>query len=48
MLYSIRDRGQGMVEYSLILVLVALAALVGMTLLGGLVTNLFNTINNTM
>jgi pilus assembly protein Flp/PilA len=37
-----RESGQGMVEYALILALIALAAVVAMGLLGGQIVNLFN------
>ena len=46
MLFSLKEHGQGMVEYALILALIAIVALFGMTMLGGLITNLFITINN--
>ena len=46
MLCSLKQSGQGMVEYALILALIAIVALFGMTMLGGLITNLFITINN--
>lgn len=36
------ESGQGMVEYGLILVLVALVAIVALTTLGGKVNNVFN------
>jgi pilus assembly protein Flp/PilA len=38
------EEGQGLVEYALILVLVAVVAVVGLTLFGGGVANLFRTI----
>jgi len=37
--------GQGMVEYALILVLVAVVAIAALSILGPLVTNVFSTIN---
>jgi pilus assembly protein Flp/PilA len=40
------DRGQGLVEYALILVLIALVAVAAMTTLGGKVNNTFTTVNN--
>jgi Flp pilus assembly pilin Flp len=46
MLFVVKARGQGMVEYALILVLVALVAMIGVGFLGGLVKNLFLTINS--
>ncbi len=36
--------GQGMVEYALIIVLVAVVAITGLTLLGGGINNVLNTI----
>ncbi len=45
MLFSIKERGQGMVEYALILVLVAIVVIAALTLMGPLVSNIFNTIN---
>ena len=42
------EAGQGMVEYGLILALVAIAAIAALTLLGGNVKNMFNTVNNTL
>jgi pilus assembly protein Flp/PilA len=44
-LFSIKERGQGMVEYALILVLVAIVVIAALTLMGPLVSNIFNTIN---
>ena len=45
-LKSIRtERAQGMVEYALILVLVAVVVISALTILGPLVTNVFSTIN---
>ena len=38
------EEGQGMVEYALILVLVAVAAVTGLTVIGGGVANLYQTI----
>ena len=40
-----REAGQGMVEYALILVLVALAAIAALQLLGGSVTTVFTSAN---
>jgi pilus assembly protein Flp/PilA len=38
------EEGQGLVEYALILVLVAVAAVAGLTLLGGSLSSLFQTV----
>jgi pilus assembly protein Flp/PilA len=40
------QRGQGMVEYGLILLLVAIAVVVALTSLGGQLKPVFNTIKN--
>ncbi len=45
MLFSLKERGQGMVEYALILVLVAIVVIAALTILGPLVGNIFSTIN---
>jgi pilus assembly protein Flp/PilA len=45
MLFSLKERGQGMVEYALILVLVAVVVIAALTIMGPLVKNIFNTIN---
>jgi len=42
------EKGQGMVEYGLIIALVSIAVIVAITALGGNLNNIFNTINNTM
>jgi pilus assembly protein Flp/PilA len=41
-----RERGQGMVEYGLILILVAIAVVVALTSVGGQLKTVFNTIKN--
>lgn len=48
MLFSLKERGQGMVEYALILVLVAVVVIAALTIMGPLVTNVFSTINNSL
>jgi pilus assembly protein Flp/PilA len=48
MLLSIKERGQGMVEYALILVLVAVVVIAALTIMGPLVANIFSTINNSL
>jgi len=42
------EKGQGMVEYGLIIALVSIAVIVAITALGGNLNNIFNTINNTL
>ena len=41
-----RDEGQALVEYALILSLIALAAIVGLTFVGGKVGSMFNSIGS--
>ena len=45
MVFSLKERGQGMVEYALILVLVAIVVIVALTITGPLIGNIFSTIN---
>ena len=45
MLLSLKERGQGMVEYALILGLVAVVVIAALTIMGPLVRNVFSTIN---
>jgi pilus assembly protein Flp/PilA len=46
MLYSIRERGQGLVEYALILVLVAVVVIAVLLILGPIIGNVFSKLNN--
>jgi pilus assembly protein Flp/PilA len=48
MLFSPRQRGQGLVEYALILVLVALIVIVILALLGPALGNIFSNIVNSV
>jgi pilus assembly protein Flp/PilA len=48
MLFSLKERGQGMVEYALILVLVAIVVIAALTLIGPLVRNIFSTVNSNL
>jgi pilus assembly protein Flp/PilA len=48
MLFSLKEKGQGMVEYALILVLVAVVVIAALTILGPLVGKVFSTINNSL
>lgn len=45
MLFVPREEGQGLVEYALILVLVAVVVIVALRILGGKVNTVFNDIN---
>ena len=44
MLFVLRERGQGLVEYALILVLVALIVIVVLALLGPAIGNVFSNV----
>jgi pilus assembly protein Flp/PilA len=48
MLFLPREEGQGLVEYALILVLVAIAVIALLTLLGGTVSDVFSSISSTL
>jgi pilus assembly protein Flp/PilA len=48
MLFSLQEKGQGLVEYAIILVLVALVVIAVMRLLGPKVGNTFSTINSSL
>ena len=48
MMYTPREEGQGLVEYALILVLVAVVVIVVLAVLGPLVANVFSTINGAL
>jgi pilus assembly protein Flp/PilA len=48
MLFLPREEGQGLVEYALILVLVAIIVIVVLGLLGGQVSNVFSNIANAL
>lgn len=43
-----REEGQGLAEYALILVLVAIAAIVALTALGGGISGIFETITGAL
>ena len=43
-----KSKGQGMVEYALILVLVAVVVIAALTVMGPLVNNVFSTVNNSL
>jgi len=46
MLFSPKEKGQGLVEYALILVLVAVVVIAVLTLLGPIIGNVFSRINS--
>ena len=48
MLFSPREQGQGLVEYVLILVLVAIVVISALMLLGPVIGNTFSTINKSL
>ena len=48
MLFSLQEKGQGLVEYAIILVLVAVLVIAVMRLLGPKVGNTFSTINSSL
>ena len=48
MLFSLREQGQGLVEYALILVLVAIVVISALMLLGPVIGNTFSTINKSL
>jgi pilus assembly protein Flp/PilA len=48
MLFSPKEKGQGLVEYALILVLVAIVVIVALTALGPIIGNVFSDINGSL
>ena len=48
MLFSPKEKGQGLVEYALILVLVAIVVIAVLMLLGPIIGNVFSTLNNSL
>ncbi len=48
MLFSPKEKGQGLVEYALILVLVAIVVIAALTLLGPQIGRIFSSINNSL
>jgi len=48
MLFAPKERGQGLVEYALILVLVAVVVIAVLTLLGPIIGNVFSSIINSL
>ncbi|MCU0463814.1 MAG: Flp family type IVb pilin [Anaerolineae bacterium] len=48
MIYNPREKGQGLIEYALILVLVAIVVIAILTALGGQVDAAFSTVNSAL
>jgi pilus assembly protein Flp/PilA len=48
MLFAPKERGQGLVEYALILVLVAIVVIAALMVLGPIIGNAFSTINTSL
>jgi pilus assembly protein Flp/PilA len=48
MLFAPKEKGQGLVEYAIILALVAIVVIAVMTLLGPKIGNTFSTINESL
>jgi len=48
MLFSLREKGQGLVEYALILVLVAIVVFAALLILGPTLGNAFSTVNKSL
>ncbi len=48
MLFSLKEKGQGLVEYAIILALIAIVVIAVMTILGGKVKNTFGSISNSL
>ncbi len=48
MLFDPREQGQGLVEYALILVLVAIVVIAALMILGPMIGNAFSSINSSL
>jgi pilus assembly protein Flp/PilA len=48
MLFVPQEKGQGLVEYALILVLVAIVVIAALTILGPVIGNVFSRINSSL
>jgi pilus assembly protein Flp/PilA len=48
MLFSLEEKGQGLVEYALILVLVAIVVIAALMILGPIIGNVFSKINSSL
>lgn len=48
MLFAPKEKGQGLVEYALILVLIAIVVIAALTLTGNSISNIFNKITSNL
>lgn len=48
MVHGVRERGQGLVEYAIILTLVALVVILVLVLLGPVIGNMFSQVNSAL
>jgi pilus assembly protein Flp/PilA len=48
MFFALKERGQGLVEYAMILALVAIVVFAVLLLLGPIIGNVFSTINDSL
>lgn len=48
MLFSPKEKGQGLVEYALILVLVAIVVIAALMILGPIIGNVFSRLNSSL
>jgi pilus assembly protein Flp/PilA len=48
MLFSQREKGQGLVEYALIIILIAMVVILAMSYIGPTIGNVFNNIGATL
>ncbi|HNK62595.1 MAG TPA: Flp family type IVb pilin [Anaerolineales bacterium] len=48
MLFAPKEKGQGLVEYALILVLVAIVVIAALMILGPIIGNVFSKVNNSL
>ncbi|MBI5950664.1 MAG: Flp family type IVb pilin [Chloroflexi bacterium] len=48
MLFSPQEKGQGLVEYALILVLVAIVVIAALMILGPIIGNVFSKVNSSL
>ena len=48
MLFATKEKGQGLVEYALILVLVAIVVIAALMILGPIIGNVFSKVNSSL